>query len=146
MEQKKSTGGNTAYTGRFGESTASRPGSASASPRKSLTGAQRRPAGFGAAQSTPNKKPAAKPAPEKKSPAPKKEKKVRQPRPPREKKAGCGLKALLVVSVILLMLFLLIVLIFGGEDQTYHQMPTIERENIASFAPIETPLPGAEVS
>ena len=49
----------------------------------------------------------------------------------------CIVAAVVLVSVVM-------VLIFGGENTTYHQMPTIERESIAQFAPEETPIPGTE--
>ena len=54
------------------------------------------------------------------------------------------LRALLVVLAILLLAFIIIVIIFGGEDKTYHQMPVIERETIAEFAPEDSPMPGME--
>lgn len=147
MEQKKPTDEKTAYTGRFGDSSAAKKGSSAVPRRTAKTAdAPRRPTGFSApTQPARSKKPAGKAEPEKKTGKPKKEKKVRKPRPAREKKNRRGLKVLFAILAMLVVLWLALLLIFGGEEKTIHQLPTIEREGVAAFTPEETPLPGTEV-
>ena len=146
MEKQKPAGEKSAYTGRFGEQLPRKTAREAVPPH--TASASRRPSGFSA--SAPANRPGAgakktvEPAPsEKKNTRPKKESKRRQPR--QKKKRGC-LKPLLVLLALALVVWLCLALIFGGRNKTIHQLPTIERESVASFEPNQTPLPGAEVS
>lgn len=103
----------------------------------------RRPSGFGTAGQTRKVKP--EPAPEPKKEAKiktKKEKRVRKEREPGKNRPI--LRILLGLVIVAVLVSVLMVLIFGGEDTTYHQMPTIERESIAQFEPEMTPVPDTE--
>ena len=106
----------------------------------------RRPSGFGTAGQTSKTKNAPEPEEKKaekvKPKKPRKEKRVRREREPGKNRPL--LRILLVLIAVVVLVCLLMVLIFGGEDTTYHQMPTIERESIAQFEPEETPIPGTE--
>lgn len=123
----------------YGSSTAYR-----TSARQASTA--RRPSGFGTAGQAPKAKPAPEPEPKKagklRKEKVKKEKRVRREREPGKNRPL--LRILLVLIAAAVLVCLLMVLIFGGEDTTYHQMPTIERESIAHFEPEETPIPGVE--
>lgn len=104
----------------------------------------RRPSGFGTAGQPRKAKPAPEPKKETKAkPAkPRKEKRVRKEREPGKNRPI--LRILLGIAAAAILVSVLMVLIFGGEDTTYHQMPTIERESIAQFEPEMTPIPGTE--
>lgn len=126
----------------------------------------RRPTGFGsigpreaaARRSAPDAEKAPDKAPEKKPPedtkaarraekralreARKQERAARSAEKPRGRRA---LKAVLIALAGALVLLLVLTLLFGG-NETYHQLPTVERESVASFAPDATPVPGAEVA
>ena len=126
-------------TDSYGSSTAYRTSSRQ-------TAATRRPSGFGTAGQASKVKPAPEPEPKKAKKA-KKEKTKRERRIRKEREPGKNrplLRILLALIAAAVLVCLLMVLIFGGEDTTYHQMPTIERESIAHFEPEETPLPGTE--
>ena len=111
---------------------------------KQKTTTQRRPSGFSSVGQTPRRRPAAPaPAPEEKKPPkkskPRREKRVRTPdeKKPLLKRILIGALAAVLAALVLLMIF--------GSRGTYHQMPTITREEAeGSFAPEETPLPGVE--
>ena len=146
MEKQKSAGEKSVYTGRFGEQPP-RKTAREAAPQHTAS-APRRPSGFSAAAPANRgqagaKKNAEATTSEKKNTRPKKESKRRQPR--QKKKLGC-LKPLLALLAAALIVWLCLALIFGGRNKTIHQLPTIERESIASFEPNQTPLPGAEGS
>jgi len=140
MDKQKST----SYSSRFNE-TANQPRShttARTSARQEDT--VRRPSGFGTAGQTPKAKPVPEP---KKTAKPKPEKPVKEKRTRKEQEPGKNrpvLRALLAIAAAVVLVSILMVLIFGGEDTTYHQMPTIEWETEASFAPDQTPMPGVE--
>jgi len=108
--------------------------------------ASRRPSGFGTAGQPAKAKPMPEPEPKKAAKAkiekPKKEKRVRKEREPGKNRPV--LRILLVIIAVAVLGSVLMVLIFGGEDTTYHQMPTIERESITHFEPEETPVTGVE--
>lgn len=116
--------------------------SAAYSPRPAARQAEptRRPSGFGTTGQT-RKKPAPAPEPQKAT-KPAKEKKIRKEREPGKNRPL--LRILLAVIAVIVLVSVLMVLIFGGEDTTYHQMPTIEYESIAHFEPEATPIPGTE--
>ena len=146
MEKQTSAGEKSAYNGRFGEQTP-RKTACEAAPQHTVS-APRRPSGFSAAAPANRGKAGAKKTTEaatseKKNARTKKESKRRQPR--QKKKLGC-LKPLLALLAAALIVWLCLALVFGGRNKTIHQLPTIERESIASFEPSQTPLPGAEVS
>lgn len=142
-----------AYTGRFGDHSASAQRKVNPVPRSTPKDGDdvRRPSGFGSTGQAARRKPAAKqaaPSAEetKKAPKPKKERKPRKERVPREKKPRRGLKILATAVIILLMAAAAIVLVFGHSG-TYHMMPIVQREEAQpSFAPDQTPMPGLEVS
>ena len=119
----------------------SRSNTAYRSPSRQASSA-RRPSGFGTAGQT-KAKPSPEPEPKKAvKEKVKKEKRVRKEREPGKNRLV--LRILLVIIAVVVLVSLLMVLIFGGEDTTYHQMPTIERESIAQFEPEETPIAGME--
>ena len=128
------------YSGRFSEGNAGY----RTAPRQAT--AARRPSGFGTAGQTSRLKPAPESEPKKtnriKKEKAKKEKRIREERDPGKNRPL--LRMLLVLITVVVLVCLLMVLIFGGEDTTYHQMPTIERESIAQFESEETPIPGME--
>lgn len=137
MDKQKST----SYTSRFNETadagrrqTATRPAVRQAEPA-------RRPSGFGTAGQTRKTKPAPETEPPKAA-KPAKEKKIRKEREPGRNRPI--LRILLALVVVAVLVSVLMVLIFGGEDTTYHQMPTIEYESIAHFEPEATPISGTE--
>lgn len=142
MDTQKPTGEKSAYTGRFGERATPVKRSAPAAPRKQAAEQARRPSGFA---TTPQKKqirtssvPPSKKADVKEPKAPKKkQKRVRPAQPKAQKKLG---KPILILLIAALIIYLLIALLFGGNNKTYHQMPTVERESVASFEPETTPL------
>lgn len=148
MENKKPTGDKAVQGSRFLDPAASgKPkGAVPRKPRNAQ--APRKPSGFSTAGQTPRRKPApkaAEPVPEEKIKTGKKSRKARKAdtrREPREKKPRRGLKLLLGL-IIFLLVALAMIMIFGNRG-TYHQMPIIERETEASFAPDQTPMPDTE--
>ena len=173
MENEKRGQSRSEYNGRFGSSAGGnrRPtGSFRTQPAgsyRSRPGYQeardaRRPTGFGsveqrreetarqgapapekAAQRTPTEEKAAKRA-EKRAlrEARKQEKAARAAENPRRHRP---LRAALIALAGAIVLLLALTLLFGGGG-TYHQLPIVERESVASFAPDATPVPGAEVA
>lgn len=139
MEDKKP-----AQSSRFLDPSASgTPRAAAPRAARKPSEAPRRPSGFSAANSASQRRA----APKKQPPAA--EKQPDRPSKPKAKlekthasKPRRGLKALLV-CLIALLLALGLILIFGDRG-VYHQMPIIEWENEASFAPEETPMPNME--
>ena len=169
MDNEKRGLSRSEYNGRFGSSAGGnqRPtGSYRTQPAgsyRSRPGYQeardaRRPTGFGSIdrrESTASREPSPEKAPEKKPPEEEKAAKraerralrearrqEKAERPPRKRRA---LKALLIALAGVIVLLLALTLLFGG-GKTYHQLPTVERESAASFAPDATPAPGAEVT
>lgn len=160
MDNEKRAEDRVKYSGRFGDgaSTGSqRPtgsfrsqpaGSYRSRPGYQEASAARRPSGFGTIgqeksdlrRAAPTPKPPEPEAPKKK----KREKHAKEERPSREHRSRPGLKILLIVLAGAAVLLLILVLVFGGKG-TFHQLPTVERETSASFAPDATPIPGAEV-
>lgn len=106
----------------------------------------RRPSGFGTAgqkrKAAPAPEPETKKASKIKPEKIKKEKRIREEHEPGKNRPL--LRILLGIIAAVVLISLLMVLIFGGEDTTYHQMPTIEYESIAQFEPEATPIPGTE--
>ena len=147
MDKQQPNSENTAYTGRFADAKAAQARNNPPRPRKAAQETPRKPSGFSAAGQDVRKKNAPvkeEKQPEKKAKKPKKVKKEKKAKQTREKKSRRGLKALLCAVAAVLALLVIFVLIFGGDDKTYHQMPTVERISIAHFDPEETPLPGVE--
>lgn len=151
MEQKK-TPEKTAYTGRFGDRSASDRPKAAAPRKKSVESAPRKPSGFSAAGQQPRRKSAPKPEikpieAEKKAKKPRKEhtrrEKSKKERTAQKKKGGCALRVLMVSGIIVLIV--LLALILFGNKGTHHQLPIIERVGEEAFAPEQTPIPGPEV-
>lgn len=145
MENKKNTGDKTVQSSRFLDPEASGKPKGAAPRKPRNTDAARKPSGFSSAGQTQRRKPApksAEPMPEEKSRKVRKAKKARTRREPGEKKPRRGLKLLLGV-VVFLLIALVLIMIFGDRG-TYHQMPIIERQTEASFAPDQTPMPGTE--
>lgn len=140
MDKQKST----TQGSRFNQATDKTRSQAAPRPASRQVDAARRPSGFGTAGQTRKVKPEPEP---KKAEKAKPEKPVKEKPVPKEKEPGKNrpvLRALLVIVAVAVLVSLLMVLIFGGEDTTYHQMPTIERESIAHFEPEATPIPGVE--
>ena len=106
----------------------------------------RRPSGFGTTGQSRKVQPQHTPKPKKETNAkpekPAKEKRVRKERDPGKNRPILRILLALVFAAILVCV--LMVIIFGGEDTTYHQMPTIERESISHFEPEMTPIPVTE--
>ena len=168
MDNEKRGLSRSEYNGRFGSSAGGnqRPtGSYRTQPAgsyRSRPGYQeardaRRPTGFGsidrresAASRAPSPEKASEKAPEEEKAAKRAERRAlrearrqeKAERPPRKRRA---LKALLIALAGVIVLLLALTLLFGG-GKTYHQLPTVERESAASFAPDATPAPGAEVT
>lgn len=105
--------------------------------------APRRPSGFSAANPVPQRRSAPKkqPSTPEKQLNPHQKPKVKIENAPAPKPRR-GLKALLI-CLIALLLALGLILIFGDRG-VYHQMPIIEWEAEASFAPEETTISGVE--
>ena len=139
MEQQKNS-----YTGRFGEE---KKRSAADPARRVRSDQPRMPSGFSGAGQAPRPKP----APEAQAAAPEKKKKkekkaqIRREKPVRREGAGkFSLKKALVALLALVLAGLVLLMIFGDRG-TYHQMPTITREEAQpSFEPDKTPLPGVQ--
>ena len=159
MDNEKRAESRGEYSGRFGDSASAgnrRPtgsfrsqpaGSYRSRPGYQEASAARRPSGFGTIgqEKTAPRREAPAPKPAEPEP-PKREKRAKHPeedRPARERKPRRGLKILLTILVGAAILLLILVLAFGGKG-TFHQLPTVERETSASFAPDATPLPGVE--
>ena len=166
MDNEKRGLSRSEYNGRFGSSAGGnqRPtGSYRTQPAgsyRSRPGYQeardaRRPTGFGsidrresAASRAPSPEKAPEKAPEEEKAAKRAERRAlrearrqeKAERPPRKRRA---LKALLIALAGVIVLLLALTLLFGG-GKTYHQLPTVERESVASFAPDATPVPGVE--
>lgn len=126
------------YTGRFGDAEKR---AKEETIRRAHTPQERRPSGFASAGQAP-KRSAAKVA-EAKQPEKKKKQKVKKEKTKRTEKKFSWMK-LLTGALIVILIALILIVIFGDRG-TYHQMPTITRqEEQGSFAPEETPLPGVE--
>ena len=172
MDNEKRSQGRMEYNGRFGSSTGGnqRPtGSYRTQPAgsyRSRPGYQeardaRRPTGFGSidrkeAAATRRSAPAPEKTPEKQPPREEKAAKRAEQRAQREKRrqekaarasekphSRRALKAALIALAGVVVLLLVLTLLFGG-GKTSHQLPTVERESVASFAPDATPVPGVE--
>lgn len=131
---------------RFNENA--RPAPTASRPSARQADAARRPSGFGTAGQSHKSKPLSSPEAEaKKTGKNKAEKAAKKKRVPKEREPGKNrpvLRVLLALLAAAVIVSILMVLIFGGEDTTYHQMPTIERESTADFEPEATPIPGTE--
>lgn len=142
MDKQKST----FSTSRFNEGTTANRQQTAARTASRPADNVRRPSGFGTAgqtrKVTPVPEPETKKARKVKPEKPKKEKRIREEREPGKNRPL--LRILLGIIAAVVLVSLLMVLIFGGEDTTYHQMPTIEYESIAHFEPEATPVPGTE--
>jgi len=131
----------TASTSRFSDTANRSRTQAAVRPSARQQESTRRPSGFGTTGQTRKARPASEPV------KAAKEKPAKKKRIPKEREPGKNrpvLRALLAIGLAAVLVSVLMVLIFGGEDTTYHQMPTIERESIAQFEPEETPIPGME--
>lgn len=131
MDKQKNTSG---YTGRFGDPSAERSPDGSFQPRKKPVNPMHRPSGFATAGQTSRAKPEIK-----LETKPRKKRRERRDRDPGRDRPL--LRALLIAVAIVAVLLVALVAIFGGEDESYHQLPVIERRQEGSFTPEETPLP-----
>lgn len=146
MSTQNSSSEKNVYTGRFADRSAPAKRSAPTAPRKQPDAQTRRPSGFAAASGkTPKKNVSSRPT-EKAAPSKQKSSEKKQPtvRPPKPKAKKHNFKPLLILIALAAIIYLLIALIFGGESKTYHQLPTVERESIASFEPEATALTATE--
>jgi len=148
MEKQKPQTEAASYTGRFGDQTAGRSRSNENRRTAPSSSGPQRPSGFGTAGQPSKPRPTVQP--EKSEPDKQKAKKTKKKNAVQDenkrgdRKKHPVLKALAIIAAVALIATIVLVILYGGEDQSYHQMPKIERESVASFDPEETPMPGTE--
>ena len=129
------------YTGRFGDAEKR---AKEETVRRAHIPQERRPSGFAAAGQAPKR--SAVKSVEPRQPEKKKKQKAKKEKAEKTKRTEKKFSWMkLLTGVLIVILIALILIVIFGDRGTYHQMPTITRqEEQGSFAPEETPLPGVE--